>query len=125
STYAASMIALPKGTELQVVSETSNGWCGVTINGIPGFVYGIYVSSGTYTPEPDPKDVASGYTMVSYSGVINSNNVELRSLPSSGSATIVTLTAGTPVSVVTEYSNGYYGVFVNGVPGFVFGSYVS
>ena len=125
STYAVSMIALPKGTELTVVSETSNGWCGVTINGIPGFVYGAYVSSGTYTPEPDPKDVASGFTMVNYSGVINSNNVELRSLPSSGSATIVTLTAGTPVNVVTEYSNGYYGVFVNGVPGFVFGSYVS
>ena len=96
------MIALPKGTELTVVSETSNGWCGVTINGIPGFVYGAYVSSGTYVPEPDPKDVASGFTMVNYSGVINSNNVEMRSLPSSGAATIVTLTAGTPVTVVTE-----------------------
>ena len=125
STYAASMIALPKGTELTVVSETSNGWCGVMINGIPGFVYGVYVSSGTYVPEPDPKDVAAGYTIVNYSGVVNANNVEMRAGPYSGAASIVTLSAGTAVTVVTEYSNGYYGVFVNGVPGFVYGSYIS
>ena len=125
STYAVSMIALPKGTEVTVVNESSNGWLGVTINGIPGFVFGSYVTSGTNKLEPDPKTVASGYTMVNWSGYVNANNVELRAQPSSGSASIVSLTAGTPVSVVTEYTNGYLGVFVNGVPGFIYGAYVS
>lgn len=125
STAAANMISLPKGTEVQLVSQTSNGWYGVTVNSIPGFVYGVYISTGTYTAEPEAKDVATSVVAANRTGTINTNMVPVHSMPGSGAPVINTVNAGTPVTVIGDYSNGYCQVMVNGVLGCIYGAYIS
>lgn len=125
NTAAPSMIALPKGTELQIVSSTSNGWYGVTVNSIPGFVYGVYVSRGSYSPEPDPKDVAVTVVAMNQAGVVNTDYVPVHSMPGSGAPVIATVNSGTPVVIMGLYSNDYYAVMVNGVLGCIYKAYIS
>lgn len=125
NTAYASMMPLPRGLAVQVVEETSNGWCGVLINGIPGYVYGDYVSAGTYVEEPMGIDFAVTHNPVSYGAYINTPNVAFRYAPSTAYAVIAYLPANTPIIVVDELSNGWVGAVANGVPGFVYGPYVT
>ena len=125
NTAYASMMPLPRGLAVKVVEETSNGWCGVWINGVPGYVYGAYVSAGTYVEEPMGIDVGITHNPVSYSATINTPSVAFRYAPSTAYAVIAYLPAGTPILVVDELSNGWIGAICNGVPGFVYGAYVT
>ncbi len=125
NTAYASMMPLPRGIAVDVIEETSNGWCGVKINGVPGYVYGAYVTPGTYVEEPMGIDVGITHNPVSYSATINTPSVAFRYAPSTAYAVIAYLPAGTPILVVDELSNGWIGAICNGVPGFVYGAYVT
>ncbi|MCR4606617.1 MAG: SH3 domain-containing protein [Oscillospiraceae bacterium] len=125
STDYPSLLLLPRGFPVQVVGETSSGWCAVSLNGGLGWVYGAFVSTGTYTPEEIGIGIPLTKTAVNFTGVINQDRVDIRNYPSSVSASIGQVNAGTPVLVLEQYSNNWYGVVVNGYPGFVYSGYVS
>ena len=125
NTAYASMMPLPRGIAVKVVEETSNGWCGVLINSIPGYVYGAYVTPGTYVEEPAGIDVGITHSPVNYSAIINTPGVAFRYAPSTAYAVNAYLPLGTPIIVVDELSNGWVGAYCGGVPGFVYGAYVT
>ncbi len=124
NTQAPSMVALPKGIAVQITEKTTNGWVHITINGVPGWVYGAYINDGTYTPETPGFDPTVTKSAVNSAGVISANGAAVRTYPSSLAPTVATLPAGMPVQVVDSYSNGFYSVLINGLPGFVYGSYL-
>lgn len=109
------------GTTVTVIERLENGWCRVSIFGVEGFVYGAYVSRGL-TPEAP---IAMDLSDQGADGYVNTNNVNLRTGPGSNYASLGALLRGTDVLVLSYLSNGWYGVQVNGYPGFIFGDYVT
>lgn len=110
------------GTPVTVVKELETGWCQVSILGVSGYVYGAYVVKGTY-PENTP--ISKDYSQLGAAAFINTDNVNWRIAPSTSYASIGVLAKGTAVEIVETLSNGWYGVLINGYPGYVFGAYIS
>ena len=110
------------GTSVTLLEELENGWCRVSIFGIEGFVYGAYVTRGDNPANPINLDIT---TYMGEAGYVNTNNVNLRSQPSTNSVSLGTLLKGTQVDLLTYLSSGWYGVMVNGHPGFIFCDYIT
>jgi len=102
-------------TKCSITAELNSGWCRVIINGYSGYVYGAYVSKGI---PAKASGTAGCISNVSYP-------VNFRTAPNLQSSVISTVTAGTSLTIVSEESNGFCGVIINGVRGYVYGSYVS
>ena len=120
STSYAIMGAYYEGTPVTVLEEF-DGWCKVTIFGVTGWMYGAYVRRGIRESEPITFDTSLQGTP----GYVNTNNVNLRTGPGTGNASLGTLPLGTTVIILDYLSNGWYGVQVNGYPGFIFGDYLT
>lgn len=118
----ASLGALLKGTDVLILSYLSNGWYGVQVNGYPGFIFGDFVTVGTYNPADE------FITSWAYTGVnpmyCNIGGVVVRSAPSSNASAIGTLPVYVEVNVLTEYSNGWYGISYQSLNGALLTGYV-
>ena len=119
-TSYAVMGAYCYGTPVTVLEEY-NGWCKVTIFNVTGWMYGAYITRGVRPEAPVTLDTTAQGT----AGYVNTSNVNLRLGPGISHASIGTLPMGTEVMILDYLSNGWYGVMVNGYPGFIFGDYVT
>ena len=102
---------LAAGVEVTVVGE-NNGWFKVTAsNGLSGWVSGEYVEWES-----------TGAHLIGKSGYVNVDDLNFRSAPVNGS--ILAVLKRDTTFLILDVSNGWYKVNVNGVDGWVAGSFV-
>lgn len=142
-----------RGKELTIISEVGE-WTACIIDGESGYVYSAYVlretvseieieipsqtTQPTSTPSAAPSEIPgtgeeqppatetpqpSSVPAKESPGYISGNNVRFRSGPSMSSGIICELFYGNKVTI-TGYSGEWTAVIYNGVPGFVYSTYV-
>ena len=99
-----------------IVAKAANGWYKIAYGSGYGYVSGNYISLGsTATPStPDTSSKTYGVT---------TDALRLRSGPSTGYSTLLTMPKGTKL-VLEENTNGWYKVTYNGKTGYCSGSYI-
>ncbi|WP_158540694.1 SH3 domain-containing protein [Romboutsia weinsteinii] len=111
---------LQTGAKVEVISE-SNGWSKIKHSGREAYVSSMYLDNigGSTTPEtPDNKPEEIKETKV-----VNTNNLNVRSGPSTSNSKIGTLAKGTKVGVISE-SNGWSKIDYNGKEAYVSSQYL-
>ncbi len=110
STDSSAITQFELDTEITVVEVMDEGWCKVVWNGQTGYVKADYVA-------------VNGIPLVDPQGVITGSIVNLRSEPSTSSAILSKLYAGTVVDL-DSLQDGWYSVVYNGTSGFVNADYI-
>lgn len=125
----AVITTLPIGIAFHIVTEISNGWLEVISgNGVNGYIYGPYITVGTYSGDPVATDKPAEIvpiSFVAYNGTVNTDNVPFSVYPANGYAIMAYIPAGTPVQVTITYNNGWCEAYINGNRGYIYSSYVS
>ena len=116
-----------EGTYLDVVSELTNGWCKVIINGETGYMFGKYVSIGVY-PGSAADDAPAGATDSGAAGVegyINTDGINFRKGPGTSYGIFTSFDLGTSVTILSEENSGWCKVKFEDVTGYIWGKYLS
>lgn len=117
STSYSKLGTLPKGTKVDIVSE-QNGWYKIKYGNGYGYVSGSYIkinSSTTTTPSTPT---------ILFNGEVNTNNLNVRTGPSTSFTSLGKLNKGTKVDVYSE-ENGWYKIKYGNGYGYVSKSYVN
>jgi len=112
------------GTYVEIMTQEDSGWCGVTLGSQRAYIYGSYVAKGSYSgggSGSGGSGSGSGTTIGS-EGYINRDAVNFRSSPNG--PVIGNFNIGTKLTLLGE-SNKWCQVKINGVIGYVYGTYVS
>lgn len=104
---------LSKGSTVQIVGTSSNGWYKIKYKTTYGYVSNKYI-----------KITTSNETTIKYTGVTNSG-VNIRSGASKSYSKIGYLKKGTKVDIITKMSNGWYKIKLNSGYGYVYRSYIN
>lgn len=112
----APLITATRITTLQpnttvTINETRGGWQRITANNVSGWVSSQYITASNTQTTPNGK---SGQTTAA---------LNVRTAPGITNSRITTLPPGTTISI-SETSNGWYHISVNGVSGWVSADYV-
>lgn len=119
STSSSILTVIPPGGTVTVTGANQNGFLPVTYNGLAGFAYADFLSSGT-------SDGTSGGG--SSSGATGGASVlvslNLRADASTSSQVLTVMPAGAAVTLLGEQRNGFVSVSYNGTEGWAFGQYL-
>ena len=114
------------GTYLDVVSELSNGWCKVVINGETGYMFGKYVSIGDYPGSAaESTAAAASAEATGTEGYINTDGINFRKGPGKSYGIHTSFEIGTSVTILSEEDSGWCKVRFEDVTGYVWGKYLS
>ena len=114
STDAGIISVIVHGTGVSVLVHDPAGWSKVTVGGSTGYIRSDFLTRDIAIPaQPVPAASQAPTTLWT------SDAVRLRSGPSTDSAIIRTLNAGTSVSVQEQGSNGWSKVSQNGTVGYI------
>ena len=102
------------GKSITVLEELNSGWCKVDIDGTTGYVYGTYVSGGTQSADTTSANIA-GHAKA---------NVNVYAGTSTSSRVVTTAYIGQNLTIDAEYASGWCAVTVNGLRGYIYGTYV-
>jgi len=120
-----------KGKTVTIMTEEASGWCGVTIDGQRGYIYGKYVSKGTYTAGTSSSGSgtstsgSSSASTTGEAGYINRDNVNIRAGAGTNYQVLKCVRKDTVVTVTDQLNNGWCKITINGTTGYVLGTYVS
>lgn len=127
---------LYEGQKVTVTSTASNGWYKIkTSSGTVGYVSPKYLKvSGTTSNENDNTDstntnkgtyVVKSYSKISKVGKVSVSSLNIRKGPSTSYARKGSLSKGSVVGILKQYSNGWYKVKLkNGTTGYISGDYI-
>src|SRR5699024_9676955 len=68
------------GASISLTGDSANGFVGMMWNGIQGWTYAAYLSTGSAAPAPESNSAAVGDSVVG-SGYVNTNALNLRTGP--------------------------------------------
>ena len=125
NTSSKILALMAKNDEVTVLEKTGE-WYKVVFGNLTGYVLGTYLiipGEQTAVIESAPVPLAAVGSGPS-PGVVNENNVNLRSDASTGASIVAVMKKGTLLSV-TDSSGEWYGVVSDGKPGFILGKYIS
>ena len=121
---------MPQGATVSLTGDSSNGFAGVIYNGISGWAYAEYLSTGGSTPAPAPTptsgsgSVAVGDTVVN-SGYVSTSALNLRSGPSTSYGVVTIMYSGASVEIMGDPQGGFYPLRYNGTKGWASGDYLT
>ncbi len=111
STSAAVVTVLPDGAVVTLTGQSSNGFLSVRYNGVSGWAYAAWLSSGAVEP--------SGGTATVIDGDLN-----LRASANTSATVVTVLPGGAVVSLFGQSSNGFSKVSWNGMTGWAYSIYL-
>ena len=120
STDSATIVYLDNGTKLSV-QEDLGDWYKVVSGQYTGYVSAEYVA---YTPAVPDTPAPEATVPVETPAEVNANDVNLRSGPSTDYNILATLSAGEPITMLTN-EDGWCQVAWNGQVGFISSEFVS
>ncbi len=108
---ASVITVMPRGSEVVLTGQESNGYQSVSWNGRNGWAYGEYLTiAGTL---PVPSGTAT-----------TTDRLNLRSGPDASYTVQTVIPAGAQVALTGQATNGYHSVSWNGVVGWAFSAYL-
>jgi len=126
SSFSARLImTVNRNTSITIMTEEASGWCGITVNGQRGYVYGSYVSKGYPSGGSSGGSSVVPSTGTGTQGYINRDGVNMRSGAGTNYGVIGNYSLGTVCSILQELNSGWCQVQINGYTGYVYGKYVS
>ena len=124
STNKSVIGSLKKGSTVEIVSTSSNGWHKIRFKNDYGYVSGKYISISSNT-NTNTNTNSTSSIKVTHTGKVNTSSLNVRSKSNTSSSKLGTLSKGSKVDIVEKASNGWYKIkFKNGY-GYVSGSYIS
>jgi uncharacterized protein YraI len=102
---------MPKGSEVALTGQESNGYQSVSYNGRNGWAAEQYLALPGTTPVPSGTAVTT-------------EGVNLRSGPDASYAVQTVVPAGVQVTLTGQINNGYHAVSWNGFDGWIFSAYL-
>jgi len=132
-TSAAVLAAIPKNTQVNVISKNGSNWYNVVYNGKTGWVSGSYLSVKTIVVTPAvpapvvPKPVVPAPTVATKTvGIVTASPaLNLRKTAVTTSAVLAAIPKNTQVDVISKNASNWYNVVHNGQTGWVSGSYLT
>ncbi len=132
STGDGVLAVMPPGAPVSLTGEAANGFARVSYNGLLGWAFADYLSSGGpaapghgYPPGPS-SDV--GQPPVDGSGptgtAVVTSSLNLRAGPSTADAVLLVMPTGATVTLSGERTNGFAGATYNGTTGWAFATYL-
>ncbi len=126
------LTVMPPGAPVSLTGEAANGFSRVSYNGLLGWAFADYLSSGEpsapghgYPSGPSP-DV--GQPPVDGSGLtgtaVVTSSLNLRAGPSTADAVLLVMPTGATVTLSGETANGFAEVTYNGTAGWAFATYL-
>lgn len=115
---AGVVTTLPSGTTVALTGDNANGWLSVDVDGVAGYVYGAFVTSGGESVPVDAvstAETAGGVTGVRYTD----DALNFRSGPTLEAGVISVLGLGTEVELTGVESGGFVEVLAQGQAGWV------
>lgn len=136
STGHGVVAVMPRGASVSLTSDGSNGFVGVTYNGMSGYAFAEYLSTGSAaTPDPAPEpdqepapnpgagSVPVGDTVVDTAAVLSGLN--MRTGPSTSYDVVTVLPNGANVDIMGDPQGGFYPVQYNGLKGWASGEWLA
>ena len=121
---------LSKGSKVEIVEKTSNGWYKIKFKKGYGYVSGSYISNvksvntSTGSSNSNSNNNTSSIK-VTHTGTVNTSSLNVRSKSNASSSKLGTLSKGSKVEIVEKVSNGWYKIKFKKGYGYVSGSYIS
>ncbi len=126
------LTAIPKNTQVDVISKNANNWYNVKYNGQTGWVSGAYliVKTVTDTSSEITTDTISGSSetisgVTKTVGIVTASALNLRKTDVATSAVLTTIPKNAQVDVISKNTNDWYNVKYNGQNGWVSGLYLT
>lgn len=126
STSDAVLAVMPNGAGVTLTGDRSNGFVSVTYNGMSGWAYESYLSSG------GSGDGGGGGNNGGNNGggptgsaAVAVNSLNLRSSASTSSSILAVMPNGAGVTLTGNRSNGFVSVTYNGISGWAYESYLN
>lgn len=114
STGDAVLAVMPPGASVTLSGGSSNGFLSVVYNGVEGWAYADYLSTGG-APSPGGQSTPAATTSA----------LNLRSGPGPGNAVITVMPAGASITVTGDPQAGFFPVTYNGTSGWAAADFVS
>jgi uncharacterized protein YraI len=117
------------GASVSLTGDSSSGFVGVIYNGIQGWTFAEYLSTGgTSAPAPAPSpgsgSVAVGDTVVS-TGYVSTDALNFRSGPGTSYGVITVMYNGAGVEIMGDPQAGFYPIRYNGSKGWASTDYIT
>lgn len=127
------LLAIPKNTQVDVISKNSNNWYNVKFDGQTGWVSGAFLTVKTVSvTSPEITDTATSgddgqaKAVTKTVGIITaSSGLNLRKTAVSTSAVLAVIPQNTQVDVISKNDENWYNVIYNGQTGWVSGSFLT
>ncbi|MBU5335094.1 SH3 domain-containing protein [Intestinibacter bartlettii] len=107
---------LTKGSKVDIVAKSSNGWYKIKYKNSYGYTYSSYIT----VKDSDITTTETAYTATG----TTTTNLNVRKAASASSKQLGALGKGAKVDIVAKVSNGWYKIKYNGGYGYVSGTYV-
>ena len=107
---------LTKGSKVDIVAKSSNGWYKIKYKNSYGYSYKDYITV-------KDSDVTTTETEYTATGT-TTTSLNVRKFPSASATKLGTLGKNAKVDIVAKVSNGWYKIKYNGGYGYISGSYV-
>ncbi|WP_088188907.1 NlpC/P60 family protein [Desulfosporosinus sp. FKA] len=126
------LTAIPKNTQVDVISKNPSNWYNVKYNGQTGWVSGAYLILKTVTDtssETTPSAISGNGKTISVItktvGIVTASALNLRKTDAATSAVLTTIPKNTQVEVIAKNTGNWYNVSYNGQTGWVSGLYLT
>lgn len=113
STSNGVLLVIPTGATVTLTGDSSDGYLGVTYNGVSGWAYGSYITSG------GGNSSSGGGNATVIDGALN-----LRSGPGTDYSVLLVMPDAAVVSLDGGNENGFYEVTYNGTSGWAYSAYL-
>ena len=125
---SAILVAIPKNSQVAVISKNTSNWYNVTYSGKTGWVSGAYLtvkSVAVTTTAPKPV-VPAPPVATKIVGTVTANPVlNLRKTAVSTSAVLAAIPKNSQVAVISKNASNWYNVTYSGKTGWVSGAYLT
>ncbi|KLU64410.1 gamma-DL-glutamyl hydrolase precursor [Desulfosporosinus acididurans] len=125
------LTAIPKNTQVDVISKNTSNWYNVKYNGQTGWVSGAYLILKTVTDtssETTPSAISGNDKTISDTktvGIVTASALNLRKTDAATSAVLTTIPKNAQVEVIAKNTGNWYNVSYNGQTGWVSGLYLT
>ena len=124
STNKSVIGSIKKGSTIEIISTSSNGWHKIKFKNGYGYVSGKYISISSNTnTNTNTNNISS--IKVTHTGTVNTSSLNVRSKANTSSSKLGSLKKGSKIEIVEKTSNGWYKIKFKKGYGYVSGSYIS
>ena len=124
STNKSAIGSIKKGSTIEIISTSSNGWHKIKFKNGYGYVSGKYISISSNS-NTNTNTNSTSSIKVTHTGKVNTSSLNVRSKANTSSSKLGSLKKGSNVEIVEKASNGWYKIKFKKGYGYVSGSYIS